>query len=102
VWQWGVIEQAWKDGFSQGNGAVPFEFHKMRLGSALGPYQQDVVVSCYRFSDGFRPLLPTIDALLIAPYADVVGLESASELLYGTQVMTRIADEHSWHLDPPI
>jgi hypothetical protein len=68
-WQCGVIERAWKDDFSQGNGAVPFEFHKMRLD---------------------------------APHNDAIGLESASELLYGTQVMTRIADEHAWHLEPSI
>ncbi len=71
----------------------------MRLGSALGPYQQDVVVSCYGFPDGFWPLLPAINALLIAPYDDVVGLESAFELLYRDQVMTRIADEHPWHFN---
>ena len=29
-----------------------------------------------------------------------MSLESAFELLYGTQIMTRTADEHSWHLDP--
>jgi hypothetical protein len=62
------------------------------------PDQQDVVVSCYCFPDGLRPLLPTIDALLIAPYNDALGLESAFELLYGTQVMTRIAIAIPRHL----
>jgi hypothetical protein len=103
--QLGVVEHARQDGFSQGNGAVPFEFYNVQLDRALGPYQQDVVVGCYRFPDGFRPLLPAVNALLITPHGDVVSLESALKRLYGAQVMTRIADEHPWHLDsstPPV
>jgi hypothetical protein len=93
--QWSVIEQARQDGFSQSNGAVSFELHEVQPGSALGPYQQEAVVGCYRFPDGLRPLLPAVNALLIAPPGDVVGLERAFELLCSSQVIAAIAHEHS-------
>jgi hypothetical protein len=74
---------AWQDGFAQRNGGVPFELHKVRLGRGLGPQQHDMVVGRYRLPDGFRPLLAAVNALLIAPHGDVVGLQSALELFCG-------------------
>ena len=63
--------------------------------AALLDYTKDIVVGCYRFPDGLRPLLPAVNALLIAPPGDVVGLERAFELLCSSQIIAAIAHEHS-------
>jgi hypothetical protein len=33
-------------------------------------------------------------------FRDIAAIEGVLDLLYGTQIMTGIADEHSWHVNP--
>src|SRR5215475_8604461 len=99
-WQWGVIEQARKDGFSQGDGAVPFEFDEVGSSRALGPYQHNAVVSRNGCSDGFRPLLAAVKTLLITPHGDAVAPQGVLDRSYGTQISAGVAEKHPWHLHP--
>src|SRR5262245_28882029 len=79
--EWCLIQQARQDAFLQGHGCVPFKFDEMRGCGLLRPDEQQHVVGCDCFPNGFRPLLAPIETVLVTPDSDAMRHKVLQEWL---------------------
>ena len=81
--EWRLIQQVWQDAFLQGQRCVPFELNKVRGRGLLRPDEQQHVVGCNRFPNGFGPMLAALEIVLVTPDGDAIGAEVLQEWLQG-------------------
>src|SRR5262245_51891238 len=71
----------------------------MRGCGLLRPDEQQHIVSCNRFPNGFGPILAAIDIVLVTPDGNAVRHKVLQEWLQGERVAARIAEEDLDHGD---
>jgi hypothetical protein len=65
----------------------------------LRPDEQQHIVGCNRFANGFGPMLAAIEIVLVTPDGDAVRAKVLQEWLQGEQVTARVAEEDLGHGD---